>query len=329
MSVPGLVDEHLGGETTTARISLGGEDELYVTPTRTLVYRGEGLLRDESIEEYDHDAERLSVSEKRRKTRITLEYAIDGEREFTVPSSAAEEALSPLLEGILTARGVIDEDEDVLAAYRFSELTLVVTDRRLVKHVGGAVLDPDYEEFRYEDVTSLEFEQGSVAMQIVLTVDGRAERIKAPNDRASEVRMRLEAALQDFYGVNSNEELQAVFEPEEEDAEGADVPESRAAEMAFDAGIDPLGSSDDSTRDEDAEAAAPRDGPKDSREESTDGTAADLETAGFETADTAVKQDELREELDALREAVEEQNDLLARQQATIERLIEELSRGR
>jgi len=334
MSVPGLVDDQLGGESVTARISLGGEDALFVTPTRTLVYRGEGLLRDESIEEYSHDAERVAVSEGRRKTRFTLEYAIDGEREFTVPTSAAEKAMTPLLEGILTVRGVIDEDEDVVAAYRFSELTLVITERRLVKHVGTVLLDPDYEEFRYEDVTDLDFEQGSVAMQIVLTVDGRAERIKAPNDRANEVRLRLETALQDFYDVTSNEELQAVLKPEAEaDADAdADAEADDGGEMAFEAGIDPLGSGDEDAPSEEPDrgAADAPNAPETRASSSRSAASGDLEEAGFETADAATTSSEdVEAELEALREAVERQNDLLAKQQQTIERLIEELSRGR
>jgi len=330
MSLPGLVDEHLGGETVTARVSLGGEDELFVTPTRTLVYRGEGLLRDESIDEYSHDVERMSVTEGRRKTRFTLEYAIDGEKEFTIPTSAADEAMTPLLEGVLHEREIID-DEEVVAAYRFSELSLAITDRRLVKHVGTVLFDPDFEEFQYADVTSLNFEQGSVAMQIVLTVDGRAERIKAPNDRASEVRMRLEKALQEFYDVNSNEELKTVLEPDDDGDEDAS---DDTDEVSFNAGIDPLGSDDSTDRESDPEpVATPIDGAESGEragERTAESRSNDLETAGFETAETTDEStEELRVELESLREAVERQNELLAKQQETIDQLIEELSRGR
>lgn len=331
MSVPGLVDDELGGETVTERISLGGEDELYVTPTRTLVYRGEGLLRDESIEKYSHDAERVSVTEGRRKTRFTLEYAIEGEQEFTVPASAAEKALTPVLEGVLRVRGVIDEDESVVAAYRFSELTLVITDRRLVKHIGTVLLDPDYEEFNYTDVTDLDFEQGSVAMQIVMTIDGRAERIKAPNEHASEVRLRLETAIQDFYDVNSTEELQAVLQPEEP-PEAEDKAEN-GQDMAFEAGFEPLGQSTDPTQAVETESPPQETAAGSTDRESNSSTSApeaDLEDAGFETAATArTNAEDIMAELEALRTAVEQQNELLEKQQQTIERLIEELSRGR
>jgi len=360
MSVPGIVQEALEGEGVETRIGLGGEDELFVTPTRTLVYRGEGLLRDESIEEYSHDAERLRFSEGRRKTAITLEYPIEGTREFTVPGDAATKLFEALIEGVLTARGVIDDGEAVIAAYRFSELTLIVTDSRLVKHIGEAVYDEDFEEFRYEDVTDLTFETGNVAMQIVLTVDGRSERIKTPGDRGPEVRTRLENALWDYYGVSSNEELRAKIGDEEEAA--ADAADA-ADEDPFGSGLDPLGAGDTTGSGDDeatataggdptavgdpdataADAAAGPAGdpadqrrggqvethPEPERDPTPEPTASEetaFEEAGFEPANS---RDELAAEVAELRETVERQNELLAEQQRTIQQLIEELSRGR
>lgn len=360
MSVPGIVQEALDGEGVEARIGLGGEDELFVTPTRTLVYRGEGLLRDESIEEYSHDAERLRFSEGRRKTAITLEYPIEGTREFTVPGDAATELFEALIEGVLTARGVIEDDEAVIAAYRFSELTLIVTDRRLVKHIGEAVYDDDFEEFRYEDVTDLTFETGNVAVQIVLTVDGRSERIKAPSDRGPEVRTRLENALWDYYDVSSNEELRAKLGDEGDST--ADAGDDGDADP-FGSGLDPLGAGDTTgsgddpaeTSESDASPAGGAgvaehgavDGPSDDgrpgdgadtgrggqvetrAEPDREPTASEetaFEEAGFEPASS---RDELAAEVAELRETVERQNELLAEQQRTIQQLIEELSRGR
>jgi hypothetical protein len=348
MSVPGIVQESLEGEGVEARIALGGEDELFVTPTRSLIYRGEGLLRDESIEEFAHEVERLHVSEGRKKTRITLEYAIEGEREFTVPNAAAEKAFGPLVEGVLSARGVLDDDEAVIAAYRFSELTLIVAERRLVKHIGEAALDEDFEEFRYEDVTDLSFETGNVAMQVVLTVDGRSERIKAPSDRGPEVRTRLENALWDYYDVRSNEELKAAIGAAEAEADSAE--EGNAEDDPFGSGLDPLGSSDDGVEAsafaeddgrgvDDAAAAETTAGSGTARpageaaaagEAVAEGVAdpddSAFEEAGFEPASST---DDLAAEVADLRETVERQNQLLVEQQRTIEQLIEELSRGR
>lgn len=407
MSVPGAVESALDGEDVAAEVPLGGEDVLYITPTRTLIYRGEGLLSDETVEEYPHDAERLTVKEGRRKTRFSLEYPLEGTKEFTLPSNSAESALHPVLAGIMNAGGVTDPGETVVQTFRFSELTLVVTSERLVKHIGEVVWDEDYEEFHYADVTGLTFEEGSVATQIVLEVDGRQQRIKAPKEHAREVRERLTQALCNYYDVTSVEELRAAIAPDEEVADAGDD----APEVAFGEGVDPLdanppapddedlvGDRDDATSDADATAdagsasnaasdanagttadagsAGARSTPDasesaadvvgqadDTQRQRNDATAAttenrspessaaseqraaggdeaesapepefDFEEAGFEPAESDredVESDDVAAEIAELRAVVEEQNERLDKQRRAIERLVEELSRGR
>ena len=162
MSHPDVVQSALGDESVAARVDLG-DDALFVTPTKTLVYRADSLLSDESVGEFPHGAERISVSAGRRKATITLDYGLDGERSFTVPSKRLDSALHPVLAGTLNATGVTDAGETVTETFRFSELTLVVTSDRLVKHIGNAVWDEEFEEYHYDDVTDLTFEQGSLA----------------------------------------------------------------------------------------------------------------------------------------------------------------------
>ena len=111
MSQPEIVQSDLGGETVVARVDLGGEDELYVTPTRTLLYRAEGLLSDESVEEFSHGAERITVSEGRRKSKVTLDYGLDGEQTVSLPTSRLERALEHIVEGVVKHKGVREEDE--------------------------------------------------------------------------------------------------------------------------------------------------------------------------------------------------------------------------
>ncbi|MCU4740232.1 DUF7115 domain-containing protein [Natronoglomus mannanivorans] len=234
MSVPGIVQSTLDGDEIAARVSLGGEDELFITPRSSIVYRADGLLSDESIDEFPHDADRLTLSEGRRKTRFSLEYALDGTRDFTVPSSKTEAVLHPVLAGILNGNGITDPGETVAQTYRFSELTLIVTSDRLVKHIGEAVWDGDFEQYHFDDVTNLSFEDGSVATQIVLEVDGRPQRIKAPNDEATDVSERLKRALFAYHDVDSLAALNdAVGVDEEEDSR--DDPA-----VAFGDGVDPL-----------------------------------------------------------------------------------------
>lgn len=234
MSVPGIVQSTLDGEEIVTRVSLGGDDELFITPTDSIIYRADGLLSDESVEEFPHDADRLTISEGRRKTRFTLEYALDGTRDFTIPSGSTDTVLTPLVAGVLNGNGISDPDEAVMQTYRFSELTLIVTSDRLVKHIGEAVWDEDFEQYHFDDVTNLSFEDGSVATQIVLEVDGRPKRIKAPNDEAADLRERLERALFAYHGVDSLAQLNNAVGHEQEPAP------SENPTTAFGEGVDPL-----------------------------------------------------------------------------------------
>lgn len=409
MDAPEIVEEALDGEDVATRVDLGGDDELYVTATRTLIYRGEGLLSDESVEAYAHDAERVTVSEGRRKTRLTLTYPIEGEDDFTLPAGSADAAIPPILAGVLNANGVIEPGETVLETFLFSELTLVLTENRLVKHIGEAVWDEEFEEYAFADVTGVDEEAGSVATQIVLTVDGRSERIKTPNDRAAEVRKRLEEAIRAYHDLGPNEDVTAALSPaDDEDGEaGAGEQEATTGAMSFEDGIAPLSAGDTSETSSDPDPAELRGGdgpaaagseaasadaggagaeptangsrtdeaasdpggsaddrtpsPADDRtgaagDDGTDSSADDpagtganpeaaaapdpaadgdaataaddaFEEAGFEPAGD--ESSAVAEEVAELRSAVEKQNRLLAKQQRTIEQLIEELRRGR
>ncbi|WP_440771362.1 DUF7115 domain-containing protein [Natronorubrum sp. DTA28] len=235
MSVPGIVQSTLNGEEIAARVSLGGENELFITPSSTLVYSSEGLLSDESIDEYPHEADRLTLSEGRRKTKFTLEYPLEGTKSFSVPSGKTDDVLHPVLAGVLNGNGITDPGETVAKTYRFSELTLIITSDRLVKHIGAAVWDGDYEEYHFGDVTSLSFEDGSVATQIVLTVDGRPQRIKAPNEQANDLRERLQRALFEYHDVGSLEELNEKVGGDDEAEQS-----QRSASVDFGEGVDPL-----------------------------------------------------------------------------------------
>jgi hypothetical protein len=361
MDLPEIVQTALDGEGVAARVDLGGEDDLLVTPTRTLIYRAEGLLSDESVAEYPHDAERIEVSEGRRKSKITLDYGLDGEETFAVPSKRLQDALHPVIAGVMNAAGITDPGETVKQTFRFSELTLVVTSARVVKHIGTAVWDEDFEEFHYDDVTDLTFEDGSVATSIVLEVGGRQERIKAPNDAAREVREGLESALLAYYDVGSLEEFRVAVAPEEDDEE-IEADEN----VSFGDGPTPLDADpadlsnepENATRSADADADADSTGGTDAlaggstdagntgskqavtqtatgaeSDESDDAFAsAGFEPATDDTADTTASAEELQRlsaQVAELTETVEHQSELIERQQQTIETLIAELRQGR
>ncbi|MCO8243196.1 MULTISPECIES: hypothetical protein [unclassified Haladaptatus] len=388
MNVPGIVQSSLGDEHVAAKVSLGGEDTLYVTPTRTLIYRADGLLSDESVEEYPHDAERITVSEGRRKSSITLDYGIDGTEQFKIPSKRLHDALHPVIAGVLNGAGVTDSNEQVLQTYQFSELTLVLTSARVVKHVGEAIWDTDFEQFHFADVTRLDVEEGNVSSQIIIEADGRPQRIKTPTDRTREVRERIEQGLLSYHDVGSYAEFEQRVTPEDPEPEpdenvsledddvfgggvkplDANPPELDTEGQIIDTpGDDPLGDSEPQTTTESQTAAEPQTTAESrtstvaeaaSTEEASDRTEATGTTtsntstttsavatepeseepssdeptgfadSGFESASENLD-DPVESQLAALTETVERQNELLERQQKTIEQLIAELSRGR
>lgn len=343
MDLPDIVTSTLGsGESVRAHVPLGGDDAIVITSQRSLVYRAEGLLSEESIDELPHDAEEITVSEGRRNAKLTLEYGLDGTRTLKLPAKRLSDVLEHVLAGVLDVTGVLDDDEEVTHVFRFSELTLVITTKRVVKHIGEPVWDEDFEQFHYEDVTDLTFEQGSVATSVVLRLDGRQERFKAPNEQARAVREGLESVLLSFHDVGSIEELRAQHEDDTDAGESTDT-------VDFGAGPDPLGATPpepDSVESGgeagnstaataagsgSSEASASVDTVETvdaaSADESAPSTDDQFAGSGFESANQT--EPDVAEEISELREAIQRQNEQLREQRKIIETLIEELRRGR
>ena len=338
MEIPDRITQAADGETIQSAVSLGDEDIICFTATRTFVYRAEGLLSDEKVETYSHDIERLNVSEGRRKTTFVLEY-VDGVQKFKLASKRTDQVLSRLLAGVLGVAGVIDEAESVAGVFSFSELTLIVTDARLVKHVGAYVWDPDFEEYAFEDVTGLDFEEGSVATQVVISVGGRPQRIKAPSDDARRLRQTLENRLFAYYEVDS---LDALNEKIGQDDEPPSK-ESATGGLGLDENISPLVGDDEQSESTSASSTDDADGTGDTAtaEAGDRGAAltqepAETATERSSTASGASSEDieQFREQIATLTEAVEAQQDQLEQQseqietqRETIQQLIEELRR--
>ncbi|EMA19030.1 DUF7115 domain-containing protein [Haloarcula argentinensis] len=336
MEIPDLVQQELGDEEIRGGVNLGDEDAACFTPTRTLVYRGEGLLSDEKVDSYPHDFERLTVSEGRRKTKFSLIYTSE-KLELSVPGSRSDAVLERLLEGKLTVSGGIDPDESLAGVFRFSELTLVVTDRQLLKHIGNVSWDADYEAFSFDDVTGLEFEEGSVATAVVLSFNERPERIKAPSEQAPMVRKTLEEALFAYHEVSSLAELNAkVGASSEKNADEA------GNGLGLESGIDPLVSNDEqggdgsegestSANTQTTTAATTEQGT--TAEATTDSQPSDASGIDTDSAepDTSADPDvaELEAQVAELTAAVEAQNEQLQKQERTIKQLIKELRQGR
>ena len=330
MEHPDLVRSRLDGERVLTRVGIGGDDAVLVTPTRTLVYRAEGLLSDESISAYPHDAERIELRSGRRKTTFRLVY-VDGTKDFAVPSGRTHEVLVPVLSGVLRTAGVIEADETVRGAYRFSELTLVVTDRRVVKHVGGAVWDEEFEVAPYADLTGLGFEESSVATEVSLEVAGYPQRVKVPNEHAGTVRRTIQEAVFEFHGVSSPAEFEAAVAPDEEETgdapDGTDFTALLGDERDgdVDAGAAVAGTDD---RDDEGGILDPVDqGSMGLTEPRGGGSSAAGDAPPEAPADE--RSTEVAERLAELTAAVERQNELLEHQGEVIRQLVQELRQDR
>ncbi|MFB6200719.1 MAG: hypothetical protein ABEI98_01775 [Halorhabdus sp.] len=360
MDIPDPVRQELGGENILAGVSIGDEDVVCLTPTRTIVYRSEGLISDERVDSYSHEADRLQLSEGRRKSKFLIDY-FDETRSLSVPTDHTRDVLTLLLEGMLGAEDVIDADESVVGAFRFSEMTLVVAEKRLVRHIGATVWDDEYEVYPYERLTDLVFEEASVATELVVSIDGRPQRIKIPREDARLVEETIKSAVFEFYDVASFEELRRIVSPEDD---GEDESTTVASdELTLGPGIDPL-VSDDEEEEELIDATAGIDTTATTQSPSQ---AADESVAASETEETAERSDSgsagkttqqrreatpttetpdtealealvddadlateaelqsLREQVGELSTAVKRQNQLLKKQHSAIKQLVEEL----
>jgi hypothetical protein len=202
MDVPGIVRERLGDERRMTSVNIGGEDRVYVTPPRTLVYHASGLFSRESIDEYAHDARRFDVSANRREATFAFEYD-DGVEAFSIPRERIETVLPPVLAGVLRTTGHIDDEESVEESYRFGERTVVVTEAQVLTSVGEAVWDHDHDSYAYEEITDLAFDDGD----LVVVVDGRSRRIELDDDSGREAYETVEAALLAYHGVGSVDDI--------------------------------------------------------------------------------------------------------------------------
>lgn len=314
--LPALLAETVDDDIVE-RVDLGGDDVVVVTTGETHVYRSEGLLSDESVDTFSHDVDSLAIETGRRKTVVRFVGHTD-ERSFKLPAATSETVTDAILEGILRTKEIIESTESCRSMFRFSDLTFVITDQRLLKHVGGAIYADDFETVRYDEISSLDFEEGAVATQVVVQANGRSHRVKVPNEHARRVRQAVEAAVFDFYNVDSLAELRTKITPS--DDEGA----ARSAEVTT---TGPLEAPDEFTRSGDEESA---DQTFEFPESPQSITTEDTPTPDLSAAPSnEIQLKDVVTKLDALNTKLEEQAALLESQQATIDQLVDELRRGR
>jgi hypothetical protein len=330
MDYPELLRDQLeDGESVLASIDLGGEDHMVVTPTQALLYRAEGLLSDESVETFSLNTERIDLRSGRRKTTFELRY-VDGKQDFTVPSRHTSDVLSPVLGGVLRTAGVVGADESVSGAYRFSELTLVITDQRLVRHVGGAVWDTEYEIAPFADLTGLSFEKGSVGTEVSVKIGGYPQRFKVPNEHAGSVRRALQDAVFTFHDVSSLAELDELIEAQNQETD--ELAESGFTQRLNDANEaeEDLPFADltapELDRDRGGRMSVETAVPDNDRRPMMGATQSETETTGSESSgETDTDGEQLAKRIKTLETAVSRQTKRIEHQQQAIAQLVKEL----
>lgn len=292
MSLPGAVSMVIDEEHLIDRVSLDEHRTLFVTPDTAVAHRERSLLTEESVDTYPTDARELGLEEGKRQSTVTFVYD-DGERKaLELPTETRASALKALLASTIKATGTVAADESIIELYRFKELTVIVTDRRLLKHVGRALWADSFDVIEYEAVRDIRIEAGQVSTGINIDLIDGSDRLKVPHDTADDLVDRLETAVCEYHDVAALGVLRGDPDAGKPDPE-PDLDRLR-----------PLSVGDD---------------------RSDDGTTL--------LADPAIERvevdDELLEELSALRSAIEHQQAQLEDYAETIERIERELTRGR
>jgi hypothetical protein len=323
MDVPGVVRERLADERRMTSVNVGGDDRVYVTPPKTLVYRAAGLFSSESIEEFPHDVARFDVSADRREATFAFEYE-HGVEAFSAPRERIETILPPVLAGVLRTTGRIDDEERIEESYRFGERTLIITERRLLTSVGEAVWDREHDSYDFERVTDLRFDE-----DLRIDVDGRPRYIELDGDGRHEAYEALESALCAYHGVASIDQLPDRTAERTTDAAPT---ESEARPVATDpiddgstretAGRDAGGTAEPSAERPAQSRPEPERSPDPLIPEATESDHAEDESTAHDQNEGA-NENRLAEEVDALSERVERQTELLERQTELLERQTE------
>lgn len=201
MSLPGGVSMLVDEDELINRIELDDRRTLFVTPSRAIAYRERSMLTEESVESYPTDLERLTLEEGKRQVTVTFEYPDEADRTLDLPKSSMAAALKALLASVIRATDVLEADEDIEELYRFNELTVVLTDRRLIKHVGHALWGETHEAIDYEIIRDLHTEEGQVSTGVIIETTGATERFKLPKDSADRFIAQIEDAVCAYHDV--------------------------------------------------------------------------------------------------------------------------------
>lgn len=293
MSLPGGVSMVIDEDELLDEIGLDEHRTLFISPEKAVVHRERSLLTDESVDTYPTAARKLGIEEGKRQTVVTFEYPNQPDLELELPSDVVAPALKALLASIIKATGVVSGDESIRELYRFNELTVVLTDSRLLKHIGHALWADMYDVIEFENIRDIRTEEGQVSTGINIVTTASSDRLKVPHEAAEGFVTELEQAVCDYHDVAALGVLRGDPDAAEPDPE-PDLDQLRPLSVTEE---DSVGESE--------------------------GLLADLEPP-----DPAEDTD-LHTQLQQLTAAIEQQHELLESYMETLERLERELTRDR
>lgn len=180
MELPDVIsDLILDDETILSRTLISNGVELIVTSTRLFLYRGVGLINTESFEEYKLNVDRISISLDRKKAQIILDYGINRPSvEFQAHRKYLDMIYDPLIRGAIHANNTLQQRESIKKICRKGELTIVLTNMKILKHIGTSLWDIDFESFDLETISKIYVDAGGISSELIIESNNRLHRIK-------------------------------------------------------------------------------------------------------------------------------------------------------
>ena len=209
MDIPSLLSDSIKeGEKIVSRVLIASGTHMITTTERVFIHREEGIINNEIFEEYSLGVDQISVFSDRRKARIVLNYGLEGTREFSVYAKYYDRIVDPLVRGVLKATRVVQSGELIRHVYRYGQLTIVLTDKQFLKHIGVALWSRDYESYQYEDIARIDIEKGGVSAEILIEHKGRMHRIKTDKERARLICVQSRNGLALYRGCKDYQEYE-------------------------------------------------------------------------------------------------------------------------
>lgn len=203
MSLPGGVNMLVDEDELINQVELDDHRTLFITPSRIIAYRESSLLTEESVDTYDTAIERLGLEEGKKHVTVTFEYNNQAQQELQLPQQTMRKALKALLASVVRATNVVESDESIKDLYRFNELTIVVTDRRLIQHLGTALWAQPHTSIEYEAIRGINTEVGTVSTGVIIETTESTERLKVPQDTADQFVSMIEQSVCEYHDVSS------------------------------------------------------------------------------------------------------------------------------